>query len=78
MYNTMIPLVSERPHNRRWDTSKLRDLRKRLDSGTINVDEIDQIAADFMDSEIVDLALDWLGNMVYCFLGFWGGWASLD
>jgi hypothetical protein len=64
MYYTTIPLVSERPHNRRWDAAKLRELRKRLDSGTMNVDEIDQIAADFMDSEIVDLASDWLGNTV--------------
>lgn len=64
MYYTTIPLVSERPHNRRWDASKLRELRKRLDSGTMGVDEIDQVAADFMDSEIVDLASDWLGNTV--------------
>ncbi|KAF8160597.1 pumilio/RRM domain-containing protein [Pholiota molesta] len=53
MYYTTIPLVSERPHNRRWDAAKLRELRN-----------IDQIAADFMDSEIVDLASDWLGNTV--------------
>ena len=64
MYYTTIPLVSERPHNRRWDASKLRELRKRLDSGTMGVDEIDQVAADFMDGEIVDLASDWLGNTV--------------
>ncbi|KAK7015020.1 Pumilio domain-containing protein C56F2.08c [Favolaschia claudopus] len=55
MYYTTIPLVSERPHNRRWDASKLRELRKRLDSGTMTVEEIDQI---------VDLASDWLGNTV--------------
>lgn len=67
MYYTTIPLVSERPHNRRWDASKLRELRKRLDSGTMTVEEIDQVAADFMDSEIVDLASDWLGNTV-CFI----------
>jgi len=64
MYYTTIPLVSERPHNRRWDASKLRELRKRLDSGTMTTDEIDQVAADFMDGEIVDLASDWLGNTV--------------
>ncbi|KAH9483775.1 Pumilio domain-containing protein C56F2.08c [Psilocybe cubensis] len=64
MYYTTIPLVSERTHNRRWDASKLRELRKRLDSGTMTVEEIDQVAADFMDSEIVDLASDWLGNTV--------------
>ncbi|KAI5123302.1 hypothetical protein M0805_009323 [Coniferiporia weirii] len=64
MYYTTIPLVSERPNNRRWDASKLRELRKRLDSGTLSVEEIDQVAADFLDGEIVDLASDWLGNTV--------------
>lgn len=67
MYYTTIPLVSERPHNRRWDASKLRELRKRLDSGTMTVDEVDQVAADFLDGEIVDLASDWLGNTVCTF-----------
>jgi protein JSN1 len=64
MYYTTIPLVSERPNNRRWDASKLRELRKRLDSGTMSVDETDQVAGDFLDGEIVDLASDWLGNTV--------------
>ena len=64
MYYTTIPLVSERQHNRRWDASKLRELRKRLDSGTMTVEEVDQVAADFLDGEIVDLASDWLGNTV--------------
>ena len=62
MYYTSIPLVSERPNNRRWDASKLRELRKRLDSGALSTEEIDQVAADFLDGEIVDLASDWLGN----------------
>lgn len=64
MYYTTIPLVSERPNNRRWDASKLRELRKRLDSGTMTVEETDQVAGDFLDGEIVDLASDWLGNTV--------------
>lgn len=64
MYYTTIPLVSERPHNRRWDASKLRELRKRLDSGTMSTDEVDTVAGDFLDGEIVDLASDWLGNTV--------------
>ncbi|GBE82397.1 hypothetical protein BKA93DRAFT_814965 [Sparassis latifolia] len=64
MYYTTIPLVSERPHNRRWDASKLRELRKRLDTSTISTEEIDNVAADFLDGEIVDLASDWLGNTV--------------
>jgi hypothetical protein len=68
MYYTTIPLVSERPHNRRWDASKLRELRKRLDSGTMTIEEIDQVASDFLEGEIVDLASDWLGNTV-CYRG---------
>lgn len=64
MYYTTIPLVSERPHNRRWDASKLRELRKRMDTSTISIEEIDNVAADFLDGEIVDLASDWLGNTV--------------
>ena len=64
MYYTTIPLVSERQQNRRWDASKLRELRKRLDSGTMTMEEVDQVAADFLDGEIVDLASDWLGNTV--------------
>ncbi|KAK0228334.1 hypothetical protein IW262DRAFT_596366 [Armillaria fumosa] len=64
MYYTTIPLVSERTNNRRWDASKLRELRKRLDSGTMGTEEIDSVATDFLDGEIVDLASDWLGNTV--------------
>ena len=71
MYYTTIPLVSERPHNKRWDASKLRELRKRLDSGTMTTEEVDQVAADFMDGEIVDLASDWLGNTVSLSLSRW-------
>lgn len=64
MYYSTIPLVAERQNSRRWDASKLRDLRKRLDSGTMSLEEIDQVVGDFLDGEIVDLASDWLGNTV--------------
>ena len=64
MYYTSIPSVSERPHSRRWDASKLRELRERLDQSTITTEEIDNVAADFLDGESVDLASDWLGNTV--------------
>ncbi|KAG1883724.1 hypothetical protein F4604DRAFT_1981317 [Suillus subluteus] len=47
MYYTMIPLVSGRPNNRRWDASKLCELRKRPDSGMMTVEETDQVAGDF-------------------------------
>jgi protein JSN1 len=63
-YYSSIPVSAERSHNRRWDASKLRELRKRLDSGACTTEEIDEVAADFVDGEIVDLASDWLGNTV--------------
>jgi protein JSN1 len=64
MYYTSIPIVTERPNNRRWDAPKLRELRKRMDSNTMSAEEVDQLAAEFLDGEIVDLASDWLGNTV--------------
>lgn len=30
----------------------------------MSVEETDQVAGDFLDGEIVDLASDWLGNTV--------------
>ena len=38
-----------------------------MDSNTILDEEIEQVAADFLDGEIVDLASDWLGNTVSLF-----------
>lgn len=35
-----------------------------MDSGSMTSDEVDQVANDFLDGEIVDLASDWLGNTV--------------
>lgn len=64
MYYTSIPPVTERTQSRRWDAAKLRELRKRMDSNTISDEEIEQVAADFLDGELVDLASDWLGNTV--------------
>jgi hypothetical protein len=77
MYYTTIPLVSERPHNKRWDASKLRDLRKRLDSGTMTTEEVDTVAGDFLDGEIVDLASDWLGNTVGVYFKFYNIFSHL-
>jgi protein JSN1 len=65
MYYTSIPPSFDRPNtNRRWDAAKLRDLRKRLDAGGVNQQEMEDIAHDMMDGEIVELASDWLGNTV--------------
>ena len=30
----------------------------------LTLEEVDQVASDFLDGEIVDLASDWLGNTV--------------
>jgi protein JSN1 len=35
-----------------------------MDAGLVGDEETEQIAADFVDGEIVDLASDWLGNTV--------------
>jgi len=65
MYYTSIPSAQERPpQNRRWDAAKLRDLRKRLDANVVSSQEVEEVAHDMMDGEIVDLASDWLGNTV--------------
>jgi protein JSN1 len=65
MYYTSIPPSFDRPNtNRRWDAAKLRDLRKRLDAGGVNQQEMEGIAHDMMEGEIVELASDWLGNTV--------------
>ena len=65
MYYTSIPSGQERPpQNRRWDAAKLRDLRKRLDANVVSPQEVEEVAHDMMDGEIVDLASDWLGNTV--------------
>jgi hypothetical protein len=45
------------------DASKLLELRKKLYSGTVTVEEIDQIAADFLDGEIVDWVSNWLSTV---------------
>ncbi|KAG9050780.1 hypothetical protein FS837_002336 [Tulasnella sp. UAMH 9824] len=64
MYYTTIPQVTERGNTRQWDATKLREFRKRIDSGTCSLEEVDQVAKSYMDGEIVELASDWLGNTV--------------
>ncbi|KZT54566.1 hypothetical protein CALCODRAFT_499618 [Calocera cornea HHB12733] len=64
MYYTTIPAVAERGNNRRWDATKLRDLRKKLDAGALVLEEVDATVTELLDGEIVELASDWLGNTV--------------
>ena len=42
-----------------------------MDSGSMTSEEVDQVANDFLDGEIVDLASDWLGNTVSFAHLFW-------
>jgi protein JSN1 len=63
MYYTSIPQSVDKPNaNRRWDAAKLRELRKRLDAGGVMQQEMEDVAHDMMNGEIVELASDWLGN----------------
>ena len=64
MYHATIPLVSERPHNTHWNTDRLLGLRVKIESNTISDEEIEQVAADVLDGEIVDLVSDRLGSIV--------------
>lgn len=47
-YYTSIPAVAARPP-RRYEASKLKDLKKKLDLGQCRQDEIDSIAQELMD-----------------------------
>lgn len=47
-YYTAIPLIHDRPH-RRFDSVRLRDLRKSLDSGMCSAEEVDQYAMDLLE-----------------------------
>lgn len=47
-YYTSIPVIQDRPI-RRFDSARLKDLRKRLDTGMCEQEEIDQITVDLMD-----------------------------
>ncbi|KAK9251518.1 hypothetical protein V1507DRAFT_444695 [Lipomyces tetrasporus] len=58
-----LPTLPDPNPNRVYDAPKLRDIRKRIDSGSCSVSEIEAAANDMHD-EIVELASDYLGNTV--------------
>lgn len=60
-YYTSIPIVSESNASRRFDTAKLRDMRKYIEQGQCHQGDIDNLAISSLDS-IVDLASDYIGN----------------
>ncbi|KAF9975235.1 hypothetical protein BGZ73_001171, partial [Actinomortierella ambigua] len=62
-YYSSIPAVPEPSPRRRLDAPRLREIRKRLDSGHCTVKEVDALASECMD-EIVELCSDYIGNTV--------------
>ncbi|KIR68730.1 pumilio domain-containing protein c [Cryptococcus bacillisporus CA1873] len=61
-YYTAIPPLPDRSM-RRFDTGKLKDVRKKLDSGQCRQDEIDEITKDLMN-DCAELASDFIGNTI--------------
>lgn len=60
-YYMTIPLVSEVSSGRRFETTKLREIRRGIESGQFTMVQCDRLAAEYCDS-IVDLASDYIGN----------------
>ena len=62
-YHTKVPLVSEVSASRRFDTAKLRELRKSIETGTCSQVDCDNLAKEFLPN-IVELSSDYIGNTV--------------
>ncbi|KGB75087.2 pumilio domain-containing protein c [Cryptococcus deuterogattii R265] len=61
-YYTAIPPLPDRSM-RRFDTGKLKEVRKKLDSGQCRQDEIDEITKDLMN-DCAELSSDFIGNTI--------------
>ncbi|KAI9259449.1 armadillo-type protein [Phascolomyces articulosus] len=62
-YFDSIPPVPELGANRKFDASRLREIRKKLDNATHGAKEVEAIAYDCLD-EIAELSSDYIGNTV--------------
>ncbi|CAG8676189.1 7752_t:CDS:2 [Dentiscutata erythropus] len=62
-YFTSIPPVGDPNPNRKPDASRLREIRKRLDSGHCSAKEVEAIASEVLE-ECVELSSDYIGNTV--------------
>lgn len=62
-YYTTIPLIGDRQNMRRFDVARLRDMRKRLDSGNAPQEEVDSITRELLD-DCADLSSDYIGNTI--------------
>ncbi|ORX35343.1 hypothetical protein BD324DRAFT_632481 [Kockovaella imperatae] len=61
-YYTAIPIITERPH-RRFDSPRLKDMRRQLDGGPCTLAEIDAMTDELME-DCAELASDYIGNTV--------------
>ncbi|KAH8553028.1 armadillo-type protein [Umbelopsis sp. PMI_123] len=62
-YAASIPAVSETVTGRKLETSRLREMRKRLDSGNYSQDEIEAMGLECLP-DVVELCSDHIGNTV--------------
>lgn len=62
-YSDEIPPIREPSHARTYDAPKLRELRKRIDNGSLPESEIEDAAMNMLP-EVAELASDYLGNTV--------------
>ncbi|WVQ83925.1 hypothetical protein IAT38_006069 [Cryptococcus sp. DSM 104549] len=61
-YYTSIPPPNDR-QGRRFDSGRLKEVRKKLDAGQCRQDEIDEITGELMD-ECAELSSDFIGNTI--------------
>ncbi|GMK59629.1 hypothetical protein CspeluHIS016_0802350 [Cutaneotrichosporon spelunceum] len=62
-YYTTIPVIGDRQNMRRFDVARLRDMRKRLDSGNASQEEVDNITRELLEDS-ADLSSDYIGNTI--------------
>ncbi|GAB5589757.1 hypothetical protein Unana1_04657 [Umbelopsis nana] len=62
-YATGIPAVSETAAGRKLETARLREMRKRLDSGNYSQEEIEAMGLECLP-DVVELCSDHIGNTV--------------
>lgn len=62
-YYTSIPVIGDRQNMRRFDVARLREIRKRLDSGAASQEDVDAIATDLLE-DCADLSSDYIGNTI--------------
>lgn len=60
-YYTSIPTVQDVSASKKFDTTKLRDIRKAIEQGQYVASDVDRLATSLLDS-IVELSSDYIGN----------------